>query len=280
MPVKAIILCMVLAASLIAVRQGSASKTARETLTASPEIEFTIDSPHQRLPTTIRVLFPDGFQPDRSYRVVYVLPVEAAKENRYGDGLNEIRKYGLQNRWNVICVAPTFSDLPWYANHPNDPRLGQERYFLNDVLPTMEANFPVLPERRGRLLLGFSKSGWGAFSLLLRNPETFERAVAWDAPLTMTAPGQFGSGPIFGTPENFQKYEILSLLERSSALAEDPPRLFLSGWCNFGMHHARTHQRMLELGIPHGNRDEKQTPHDWHSGWVPRSFDWLCRDPE
>jgi hypothetical protein len=59
----------------------------------------------------------------------------------------------------------------------------------------------------GLLLLGFSKSGWGAlFSLLLRHPDVFGKAAAWDAPLVMDSPGRHGNGDIFGTPENFEKY--------------------------------------------------------------------------
>lgn len=59
--------------------------------------------------TQIRVLLPDPFEKSRSYPVVYVLPVEPRNENRYGDGLLEVKKNDLQNRHQAIFVAPTFS---------------------------------------------------------------------------------------------------------------------------------------------------------------------------
>jgi len=84
-------------------------------------------------------------------------------------------------------------------------------YLIQVVLPFVEKEYlaQALPE--ARLLLGFSKSGWGAFSLLLRHPGVFGKAVAWDAPLTVDRPGQYGSGPIFGTQENFDRYRVLTI---------------------------------------------------------------------
>lgn len=236
-----------------------------------------IDSRRQAGPTQVRILQPDRIDPNRRYRVVYVLPVEAGDGNRYGDGLEEIRRKGLHNEHDVICVAPTFHHLPWYADHPTDPRIAQEKYFLEDVLPLVEKELPVKKERAGRLLLGFSKSGFGAFTLLLRNPQTFERAVAWDAPLAMTDRNRFGAAPIYGSDENFARYQIFPLLDRNAeSLSEAPARLALAGWSNFHDDHLATHAALERLKIPHAYRDEKSSPHDWHSGWVEWSMGWLC----
>ena len=46
----------------------------------------TIESPYQAGPTEIKVLLPDRLEPGKRYPVVYVLPVEAHSESRYGDG--------------------------------------------------------------------------------------------------------------------------------------------------------------------------------------------------
>jgi hypothetical protein len=79
-----------------------------------------VESALQSGPTSIRVLLPDQIESGRRYPVLYVLPVEAGDGNRYGDGLLECKNHDLHNKHNVICVAPTFSDLPWYADHPSD----------------------------------------------------------------------------------------------------------------------------------------------------------------
>ena len=181
---------------------------------ASEPIVHQVHSVHQAAMTSVRVLLPDRLPADDEPRlhVVYVLPVEAGNGTRWGDSLAEIQKHDLHNKHRVVCVFPTFSDLPWYADHPENPRLQQEAYLLQDVLPLVEQIYPVRKDREGRLLVGFSKSGWGAWSLLLRHPDVFYRAAAFDAPLMMDAPGKYGSGPIFGTADNFRKYQIISLL--------------------------------------------------------------------
>lgn len=173
-----------------------------------------VRSSYQSNVTQIRVLRPTREKEKRkNYPVIYVLPVEAKTENRYGDGLIEVKKLDLHNKFGVIFVAPTFSHLPWYADHPNKTDVRQETYFVQAVVPFIDRTYQAEPGAAGRLLLGFSKSGWGAWSLLLRHPDLFHKAVAWDAPLMMDKPGKYGSGDIFGTQVNFESYCIGKLLE-------------------------------------------------------------------
>ena len=215
-----------------------------------------VQSPYQAGKTQIRVLLPDRMEAGKRCRVIYLLPVEAGRESVYGDGLIEAKKRDLHNKYQVIFVAATFSHLPWYADHPTRAEVRQESYFLQVVLPFIEKNYPVVPGPGGRWLLGFSKSGWGAFSLLLRHPDVFGKAAAWDAPLMMAQPNRFGMGDIFGTQANFEKYQITRLLEQNAArLKEDPGRLILLGYGSFRDHHQRAHALMTRLGIAHQNRD-------------------------
>jgi len=232
-----------------------------------------VNSKHQRGPTEIRVLLPDRIEKGKRYPVVYVLPVEANDGKQFGNGLAEIKKHDLHNKHGAICVEPTFADLPWYADHPTDAKLRQETYFLEVVLPFIDANCPVTMIR---WLLGFSKSGWGAFSLLLRHPDVFAKAVAWDAPLTMAQPNKYGMGPIFGTQANFEKYQITKLFDSRGKELGRETRLMLLGYENFRTHHVEAHAQMNKLGIAHEYRDEKKTPHTWHSGWVEGGVKWLA----
>jgi len=236
----------------------------------------TVRSPFQAGQTRIRVLLPERLEPSKRCAVLYVLPVEAGEGARYGDGLAEIAKHGLHNKHRLVCVAPTFSHLPWYADHPTDPHIRQERYLLEVVLPHVERTYPVRADRDGRLLLGFSKSGWGAFSLLLRHPGTFGRAAAWDAPLMEDRPARFGMGPIFGTQESFEGYRITGLLKgRAAVLRAGPPRLVLTGYGHFRDQHVGAHRLMTALEIPHAWRDGPRRKHDWHSGWVAEAVELL-----
>jgi len=234
-----------------------------------------VRSTYQGGMTHIRVLLPDKLEEKRRYSVVLVLPVEPGTQNRYGDGLQEVQKHDLHNRFQAIFMAPTFSHLPWYADHPTKAEIRQETYLLKVVLPFIARTYPVSVEDSGWLLLGFSKSGWGAFSLLLRHPELFGKAAAWDAPLLTALPDRFGMGEIFGTQDNFEKYRISRLLEQQSDQFQKGTRLILLGYGNFRDHHQQAHALMEKRGIGHEYRDGPARKHDWHSGWVPEAVSLL-----
>lgn len=237
----------------------------------------SVESPFQAGRTEIRVLLPDRIQQSKRYPVVYVLPVERLNENRFGDGLLETKRRDLHNKHLAVFVAPTFSQLPWYADHPTDPQARQETHFLKVVVPLVEERYPVRTDAGGRSLLGFSKSGWGALSLLLRHPAVFGKAAAWDAPLMKDRPDQFGMDGIFGTQENFERYQIASLLRQRAAELRQQNRIILTGYGNFRQHHQQAHDLMKKLGIPHEYRDGPQRKHDWHSGWVEEAVELLLK---
>ena len=264
------------------------------TSNATPQISDAVTDEHgfrvhrvtsefQSGETLIRVLVPDKINDNERLKVLYVLPVEANTEHRYGDGLIEAKKLDLANKHRLICVAPTFSHLPWYADHPTDKTIRQESYFLKVVIPAIEQRYPALAERDGRLLVGFSKSGYGAWSLLLRHPDQFAKAATWDAPLMKTAPDQFGMGPIYGTPENFASYQIDNLLrDRAAELRPKTDekvtvRLIHLGYGNFRDHHQRAEALLNELQIPHVYTDGPKLEHTWHSGWLEEAVNGLLK---
>jgi len=237
-----------------------------------------ITSEFQTGETEIRVLAPAKLEAGRKYPVVYLLPVEAGRQSRFGDSIAVAREMNAAERFGVIIVAPTFAQLPWYADHPTDPSIRQESHLIRGVVPFVEEKYPALPQPRGRLLCGFSKSGWGAWSLLLRHPDLFGRAASWDAPLTMDAPGKYGSGPIFGTPENFAKYEVTRLLEGADLkpLAGGGPRLVLHGYGGF-TDHRPVHELLERRKIAHAYRDGPKSPHVWSAEWMLPALEELVR---
>lgn len=242
---------------------------------ASGVLVHDVQSSYQAATTQIRVLQPDLLEEGKKYRVIYLLPVEAGNENRYGDGLEEVKKLDLHNSHGVIFVAPTFAHLPWYADHPTDPAIRQESHFVKVVVPFIDRSYPVQADIKGRHLLGFSKSGWGAWTLLLRHEAIFGKAAAWDAPFMMDQLGKYGSGPIFGTPENFANYHLSKLLEANAKRLGSEKRLIMLGYGNFRSEHLKLHAQLDQLQIAHEYRDGPQRKHDWHSGWVKEAVELL-----
>jgi hypothetical protein len=235
---------------------------------------YVISSHHQAHDLPVRVLLPKQLEKVKSPAVLYVLPVEPEIQFKFGDGLTTVEHEDLHNKFGLVAVAPSFSDWPWYANHPTDPKIQQEAYFLEDVVPLINRLYPKASKKR--LLVGFSKSGNGAYQLLLRHPELFTAASIWDAPIMYDSPQKFEMPRIYGDQRNFDEYCIPPLLRRqANLLSGKPPRLALFGYSlfggphpTFGPHIEEAHALMESLRIPHIYDDSSQREHRWDSGWL------------
>jgi hypothetical protein len=233
---------------------------------------YRLKSPYQKSETIIRVLLPSGYQANKEYPVVYVLPVEAGSGTEYGDGLVTVKSAGLQAQYGAIFVSPTFSDLPWYADHATDSTIWQETYFRSTVVPFIEARYPAIGTAASRLLLGFSKSGCGAFTMLLRHPNEFGRAFAFDSPLALSNSNFYGYDTILGTSANFENYRMSTLLSlRAAELKTQPARLFTLGYSTLLAQLNSVDKTMTQLGIPHVYDKGSYRAHRWDSGWIGRA---------
>jgi hypothetical protein len=237
-------------------------------------LTYTIHSEYQAGPTTLRILLPEKPASSSPLTHLYILPVNPGLDTPWGDGLETLRDLGLHETYHLLAVAPSFSDWPWYADHPSDPHLQQESYLLRQVIPRVDALYP--DSQKTRWLVGFSKSGFGAFSLILRNPGLFHAAAAWDAPLMMTCQDEFVMPETFGTSENFNHYSIPLLLNQQSEIfRRRKPRLGLFGYSNFRKHLQSAHELLNQLHIPHAFTDGPYRPHRWDSGWLEEAVAFL-----
>lgn len=228
----------------------------------------------------VEVLLPDAYDEDKAYRVLYALPVEPGIGGQFGDALAEIRKASLHNEHGLICVSMAFDSAPWFGSHANDPAIRHDAYIKDVVLPLIEKRYAVKSGPESRLLLGFSKSGWGAFSLLLRNPDVFGYACSWDAPMIMDGDdfNLWGVDKHFGAKETFIAHSpMTAAVESADELRDQPPRLVLLGHNFFGNRfacpkdspHTRTyHQHLEKLDIPHVYNNELPAGHSWNRKWL------------
>ena len=249
-----------------------------------------LESPFQAAETTLRVLVPDeALIPDETaqderYRVLFVLPVHEDGLFKHGDGLEQVRKANVHNQHRLICVAPSFTSKPWYADHDQNPKKRDESHLLKTVIPFVEQHYPVRKDRDGRLLVGFSKSGWGALTLLLRHPEMFHRAAAWD-PGVRVDTGPFANASErrqrvrsdFGSDQNFEQYRITKLLKANGKQLGKEARLFYFN-CDGNQRTqggAKIHQLLVDESVPHRYVMEPRRDHRWDSGWLPEAIKFL-----
>lgn len=246
-----------------------------------------LNSPYQAKDTTLRVLLPARMEEGKFYRVLYVLPVHEDGLSTHGDGLVEVKKHNYHNEHQLICVAPAFTAKPWFADHDLNPKKQDESHLLKTVIPFVDQNYPTQTNRKGRLLIGFSKSGWGALALLLRNPEMFHKAAGWDIGIRVD------TGPIeeaeraeriareWGTVENFEENRISNLVKtRGKDLGEEARLFYFNTEGRRASGGVEIHRLLVEHRIPHRYLFEPFRMHRWDSGWIPEAAGFLLAEQE
>jgi len=244
-------------------------------------LQYTVRSDRQMLETTIRVLEPAGLDQLESPRLLFLLPATPELSHRSGDGLDEVLRHGLHDRHGLIAVAPTFSDWPWMTDLPDRQMFQQVLYFVEDVVGFIDEKHPDLP----RLLVGYSKGGSASLQLLLRYPELFRAAAAFDSPIMKEHPDEWEMPYYWPNPEHFRDFAIPHLLRTRGELLGPDPRIALFGHANFGAHPpkwsedhlAAGHELMAQLDIPHLYSNHTFREHRWDSGWLPGAVDALDR---
>jgi esterase/lipase superfamily enzyme len=234
---------------------------------------YVVTSDYQEKPCKLYVLLPDKCDKTKPHKVLFVLPAWAPSR----DGMVEAKKLDLANKHNIICVGPDFASMPWYVDHPEEPRVRYDSYLPDVVVPFIDKTYPTLAKPEGRLLVGFSKSGLGAVSLLLRHPEVFSRAGSWDGILIMDNRPEF-----YGSNEHYlANYHMPTLLnKRAALLKEQPARLAITGYgiASFEKSTEDVHKLLGKLQIPHYFDNSVQRRHEWQSGWLGPLVDVLMTD--
>lgn len=207
----------------------------------------------------------DPGKPGPDTAVVFFLPVEASGGRRFGDPFQTAAGLRLADRYRITCLFPDFPETPWYADRP-DGAVRQESRLL-DLVSGRVPGVPRTAPRR-RLLVGFSKSGWGAAAFLLRHPESIAAAGVWDAPFLYNSLSDPELEAAFGDRANLKRYRLLDLAGMAAPELKERPRLLLAGGDRFLPDLEAARLKLLETAVPHLYRDDLRHPHRWDGGWL------------
>jgi len=236
----------------------------------------TVETEYQNGKQEIRVLLPDDYHKDNYYRVLYVLPVEKGFDQRYGYGLGVLKQMDAHNKHDIVVVQMGFEKDPWYGDHATDPNTRQAGYLKEFVVPFVEKHYSTMAIPQGRLLFGFSKSGWGAFSLVLTYPEFFGYAASWDAPMFFDK-CHYSMDQVYGTLDQLNNYRPDLLVSKQKTHFRSKPRLVLAGEQGWGKsiptpngrsHTVEMHELLDKEGIKHVYDNSLQVPHQWTEKWM------------
>ena len=105
---------------------------------------------------------------------------------------------------NLTLLSRPSGSSPGYADNPDDEGASHETFLTTELLPWVTENLARTGDEQS-WLIGFSKSGMGATTSILRNPDRFTLAAAWDFPANLSSYDEFraSSARSYGTNDNF-----------------------------------------------------------------------------
>jgi cytochrome c2 len=224
-------------------------------------------------PFAVRVLAPTNPNTSYAHSFLYALPVENGLTGQsLGDGLNQLESLNVENQYNATIIEPIFPMYSWYADNPLDATINYET-FVADILPQwVDSHFSTSGNEKN-LLIGFSKSGYGSVDLLLKHPDVFSAAAAFDFPADMGSYDSMQSSTAdnYGTQANFQNnYELSqSFVDTYKAPFTTQDRLWIAGGPLFGSQVADFNNLLTSQGVMHTYSTALTSDaHNWTSGWV------------
>ena len=230
---------------------------------------------------TLRVLQPTHPAAGVAHNFLFVLPVEAGLGNQHGDGLATMQALDAEDQYNLTIVEPTFFNLPWYADNPNDPNLQYETFMTNELVPWVEANLSTTGTEQN-WLIGFSKSGVGGQDLLLKHPNLFAAAASWDFPADISSYDEYApdSTANYGTEANFAaNYQLTpAFLSAHAAPFKAQNRIWIGGYSVFQTDISDYDTLLTSQGIAHTDGPSQNQPHAWESSWVSPALAALYQD--
>ena len=206
------------AATVAAALLGASSGRANQLVTiAIPDPQGYIPAKWLTYPGPPRanVILPDGYDPAKRYPLIVYLG---------GLGGTYVTAAAGMTAFHVPAImAIPEPGSGWYTDWWNNGRRGApawESYYLDDVIPTIMARYPILPQRRYHAIVGISMGGLGATYLGGRLPGFFGSVgsvsgfvdTQYYAPITAAGMGLISQGtnagdlnldPVGGPPYGF-----------------------------------------------------------------------------
>jgi hypothetical protein len=224
-------------------------------------------------PFAVRVLAPARPSPLYQHSFLFDLPVQPGlAQSTWGSGLDELAKLDVEDQYNTTIVEPIFPMDSWYADNPDNPTIDYETFVASSLHRWVETSFSPIEDEK-TLLIGLSKSGYGAMDLLLKHPDTFDAVAAFDIPADMASYAEFGSSSSrnYGTEDNFQlNYKLGYVLAHSShEQFRKNNRILASVGPVFTAQMANLDTTLTLYGVAHTMLYQTNHAHNWSSGWLP-----------
>ena len=175
---------------------------------------------------TFLIYLPEGYETsDQTYPTIYHLHGAFLREawagyecELLGSKLEEAVNAGIIDPAIVVCLVDPDGDSMWSDGYDGQHQISTG--FIEDLIPYVDQNYRTVPERRARVLQGFSMGGFGAVTNGFRNPELFSAILVWDGALynweTITQNRKSIANKMFASEEYFNQWSPWKLTENGS----------------------------------------------------------------
>lgn len=204
------------------------------------------------IPMTILVVTPDGLQPGERVPVAYVLHGHSGNYRNWLDKQPRIKD--LADQYRMIIVHPDGRDT-WYIDSPVNPKIKMESFFVEDLIPYIDAHYPTIPDRSKRAITGLSMGGHGAMYLAFRHPDIFGSAASMSGGVDMRPfPENWHLPQLLGTrSEHPENWEAAAAINHIKDIKPGQLNIYLDCGVDdfFAEVNDNMHAALLEAKIPH-----------------------------
>jgi S-formylglutathione hydrolase FrmB len=169
--------------------------------------------------------------------------------------------------YQVLIVCPDGGKSSWYFDSPVDPAMRYETYISKEVVKYIDTHFKTIADKAHRAITGLSMGGHGALFLALRHPKVFGEAGSMSGGFDLNDNRRRFDvservGDTIHHASNWHDLSVYYLIEK---YASTPVKIIFDCGTSdiFIDANRKTHQKMLQLKIPH-EYSERPGTHDWN----------------
>lgn len=202
-------------------------------------------------------------RPAMLYPTVYLLHGFSGSYNNWVQKVPQLVQYA--DTYSTVIVCPDGEFSSWYFDSPVDSSMRYETYIAKEVPQYIEANYPVIKDRRARAISGLSMGGHGGLFLGFRHADFFGACGSMSGALAIEYITRgYGVEKRLGDTTNKERYREYSILKQMEQYPKDSLAIIMDcGTEDFIVTMSRAaHQKMLDLKIPH-DYIERPGKHDW-----------------
>lgn len=212
----------------------------------------TVATTNLETPMTVFVITPDNVKPGDKLPTAYVLHGYSGDQRDWLSHQPRIKD--MADRYGMIIVTPDGRNS-WYMDSPANPKVKMESFFVNDLVPFIDSNYPTIAEASKRAITGLSMGGHGALFLAFRHPDIWGNAGSMSGGVDLRPfPGNWDLPRILGPKDQYpQRWEDVSVINLVKNLKPGQINIYYDCGIDdfFAEVNDNLHKELVKYGIPH-----------------------------